>query len=260
MGNICDCLNEKKYSDNPSPRTPLLAGSSHAPTLTRQPSPIGQSARLNKVEKQDFESSLDAIHQIKLSKVSTVSSLDKTFQDHGKLYNDLYTNFIELRKSLNTFKSFFEAETSGIPIISDCLTLLAKRCGQAKLSGNRTKNCVLISYDRREVSQQCQGPPEDVIEIIELYNKINKLIKNILEKSPQVRSSITLVLEEEQKLKREVTKADPDGKLGPEPLKLTSENFQKLHKLPEYINTIEKYTSKTCKEILNGSKPLFEDV
>lgn len=76
----------------------------------------------------------------------------------------------------------------------------------------------------------------------------------------QVRSSITLVLEEEQKLKREVTKADPDGKLGPEPLKLTSENFQRLHKVPEYINTIEKYTSKASKEILNGSKPLFEVV
>ena len=74
-----------------------------------------------------------------------------------------------------------------------------------------------------------------------------------------MKSSVRLVIEQEANLKREVTKADPDGKQGPEPLKNASENFSRLHRLPGYIDTIQKYTTKTFKEIVNGSKVLFED-
>ena len=76
----------------------------------------------------------------------------------------------------------------------------------------------------------------------------------------QVKSSIALILEEEEKLKRDVIKADPDGKQGPEPVRVTNANFSKLHKLPGYIDTIEKYSEKTFKEIANGSAVLFKDV
>lgn len=122
-----------------------------------------------------------------------------------------------------------------------------------------TKNCIQITYDKRDVSEKCLGPAEDVLETLELYNKANNLIRNILAKSPQVQTSIRLILEEEQKLKREVTKADPDGKLGPEPLRKATENFSKLHKLPVFIETIQKYTNKTFKEIASGSRILFEN-
>lgn len=122
-----------------------------------------------------------------------------------------------------------------------------------------TKNCIQITYDKRDVSEKCHGPAEDVIEVIEIYNKANKLIKSILAKCPQVRSSVLLVTEEKEKLKREVMKADPDGKFGPEPLRKTTENFMKLQKLPGHIDIIQKYTSKTFKEIANGSKILFEN-
>lgn len=193
-----------------------------------------------------------------MATIASVPSLDKTFQDHAKLYNDLYSTFVQLRKSLHYFMTQFETEENS-PKIADCLRMLSKRCGDAKLSGSMTKNCIQITYDKRDISEKCQGLPENVLDTLELYNKINNLIKSILAKSPQVRSSISIVLEEEPKLKREVTKADPDGKLGPEPLRMTADNFTKLRKLPVNVDTIQKYTSKTFKEIVNGSKILFEE-
>ncbi|CAL1535310.1 unnamed protein product [Lymnaea stagnalis] len=261
MGNICDCDKNGQDNNGVNPRTPLLSGNSHHTPITREPSgtATGQSARSYKPEKSELISSLEELSLISLARIQSVPSLDKTFQDHGKLYNDLYSNFVDLRKCLNEFKAKFEADTAGIPTITECLKLLAKQCGNARLIGSRTKNCIQITYDKRYVSQNCEGQPEEVLETLELYNKANKLIKNLLDKAPQVKSSITLVLEEEHKLKREVTKADPDGKLGPEPLKLTSQNFIKLHKIPTSIDTINNYTSKAFKEIVSGSKILFED-
>ncbi|GFO09918.1 hypothetical protein PoB_003642300 [Plakobranchus ocellatus] len=264
MGNLCDCFNTEK--DGPTPKTPLLtAAQPPAVTVTspvkESPPPAAQSARLHKPETahDDFLTSLEEISQIEMKAVSTVPSLDKTFQDHAKLYNDLYTNFTELRQCLHNFKASFEKETAGIPTIFECLKLLAKRCGGATLTGSRSKNCIQIDCDRREVSEKCEGPAEDVLEIIETYNRANRLIRSLQDKGPQVRSSVRLVLEQEATLKKEVTKADPDGKMGPEPLKAASENFSRLHRLPAYIDTIQKYTAKTFKEIANGSRVLFEE-
>ncbi|RUS78267.1 hypothetical protein EGW08_013958 [Elysia chlorotica] len=265
MGNICDCF---KTEDGPTPKTPLLT-SAQPPAVTSQPLkdpqasalPRGQSARQHKPEvvENEFMSSLEEIGQVEMKSVTTVPSLEKTFQDHAKIYNDLYTTFTELRQCLHNFKATYEKETAGIPTIFECLKLLAKQCGGAKLSGTRTKNCIQIECDRREVSEKCGVPAEDVLDAIETYNRTNRLIRSLLDKAPQVKSSVRLVLEQESTLKREVTKADPDGKQGPEPLRNASENFSRLHRLPGYIDTIQKYTSKTFKEIVNGSKVLFEE-
>ncbi|CAG5117795.1 unnamed protein product [Candidula unifasciata] len=263
MGNCCDCLNPKQDIVAPTAKTPLLSAatqpSSQAPVIS--PGLPARSARQHKPgqEKNELTSSLDALTTVSLSTISTVPSLDKTFQDHAKLYNDLYSTFIDLRKCLHDFKAKFEADTEGIPTIAECLRLLATRCGDTRLSGSMTKNCIQITYDKRNVSEKCLGPPEEVLETLELYNRANNFIKNILARAPQVQTSIRLILDEELKLKREVTKADPDGKLGPNPLRRTTENFSKLHKLPVYIDTIQKYTGRTFKEIANGSRILFEN-
>lgn len=52
------------------------------------------------------------------------------FKDHGKLYNELYSNFKDMRQSLNDFKGKFVQETAGIPVIADCLKVLSARCGK----------------------------------------------------------------------------------------------------------------------------------
>jgi len=257
MGNLCDCICPSAENLGPTQKTPLLADG-NKPVTSQPANP--KSARVHNPNTEDeFMTSLELVTPIELGTVTTVPTLDKSFQDHAKLYNDLYSSFVDLRKCLHQFKTYFEHDTGGIPVLSECLILLNKRCGAAKLRGSRTKNCIQIMYDRKTVSKCCEGQPEDVIDTLELYNTCNKHVKSVMDKSSQVKSSISLILEEEQKLKREVTKADPDGKQGPEPLRVTSKNFSKLHKLPDFIETIHKYTSHTFNEIVNGSKVLFSD-
>jgi len=199
---------------------------------------------------------------VELDTVTTHPAMDKTFKDHAKLYNDLYMTFVELKQILHDFKAKFEYDTNGIPVIADCLVLLNERCGTAQLTGSREKFCIIIQYDRRDVSDQCSPKcePADVLETLELYNTCNRHIRDVMNRAHKVKSSIALILEEEEKLKRDVIKADPDGKQGPEPVRVTNANFSKLHKLPGYIDTIEKYSEKTFKEIANGSAVLFKDV
>lgn len=51
-------------------------------------------------------------------------------QDQGKVFDDTYRQFQELKENLNNFKSHFAAETNGIPVLSKCMELLAARCGK----------------------------------------------------------------------------------------------------------------------------------
>ena len=51
------------------------------------------------------------------------------FQDQGKVFDDTFRQFQELKENLNNFKSHFAAETNGIPVLSKCMELLAARCG-----------------------------------------------------------------------------------------------------------------------------------
>nr|KAG5696889.1 hypothetical protein BaRGS_035299 [Batillaria attramentaria] len=179
-------------------------------------------------------------------------------RDHGKLYNDLYGNFKDLRQSLHDFKAKFLQDTAGIPVMADCLKALSARCGGAKLKATREKRCIQLHYDSREISEQCSGLPEDVLESLELYNKMNRLIKGLLDKAPQVSRSLALVLDDEQKLKREVTKSDLPANEGPDAMRACTDNINRLRKLPVFIETILKYTEKIFREVLDGSKVLLD--
>lgn len=139
----------------------------------------------------------------------------------------------------------------------DCNGLLI--AGGATLTAKREKRCIQLQYDAREVSEKCTGLPEDTLEALELYNKINRQVKSILDKSPQVSRSLELVLEEEHNLKKEVTKADLSNTDGPEALRRCTENINRLRKLPGFIETIQKYTEKSFKEVLEGSKVLLKE-
>ena len=120
-----------------------------------------------------------SLHQLP----SQLAALNKTFQDHAKLYNEQYSNFKEMRQLLNDFKGKFIAETAGIHVMADCLRILAERCGGAELNAKREKCCIQLTYDRRQVSENCTGLPEDTLDALELYNRINRLTKSVLEKN-----------------------------------------------------------------------------
>lgn len=129
--------------------------------------------------------------------------------------------------------------------------------GGAKLTAKREKYCIQLEYNAREISENCSGLPEDVLEALELYNKINRLVKNILEKSPQVSKSLSLVVQDEEHLLREVTKVDLPISQGPDVMRSCAENINHLRKLSGYIDTMQKYSDKVFKEIVEGSKVLL---
>ena len=129
--------------------------------------------------------------------------------------------------------------------------------GGAKLSVKRGKHCIQLEYDAREVSEKCKGLPEDTLEALDLYNKINRLAKSVLDKSPQVSRSLQLVVEDENNLRKEVMRSDLPSSVGPEALRRCTENINRLRRLPGFIETIQKYTEKIFKEILEGSKVLL---
>ncbi|KAK7087244.1 uncharacterized protein [Littorina saxatilis] len=278
MGALCSCFCES--NDEPTHRTPLLTGgqnkpvtSQHVPSyvktssttsqsaVTQPPPPSARQHRPEALKEQDFVTSLDHVAPVSLHQLpAQLAALNKTFQDHAKLYNEQHDHFKQLRQAVNDFKAKFVADTSGIPVMADCLRILADRCGGATLTAKREKRCIQLQYDAREVSEKCTGLPEDTLEALELYNKINRQVKSILDKSPQVSRSLELVLEEEHNLKKEVTKADLSNTDGPEALRRCTENINRLRKLPGFIETIQKYTEKSFKEVLEGSKVLLKEI
>ncbi len=131
--------------------------------------------------------------------------------------------------------------------------------GGATLTVSRTRYSVTIGYDSAEVSRRCKGPAEDTIEALELFNKINKLTKSILEKSPKVKNSVQVILDDEQSLRREISKSDLGGSDEPEAMKICVANINKLRKLPGAIETIQKHSQKQFNDIKESSKCLFEE-
>ncbi|XP_025089398.1 uncharacterized protein LOC112561252 isoform X2 [Pomacea canaliculata] len=261
-----------------TPKTPLLSGAQSKPVVSQNQEvsfaqedhapQSGHSVRQHRPDaiknqefgKGDVVTSVDQLESVTLTQLPPqFPTLNKTFQDHGKLYNELYSNFKDMRQSLNDFKGKFVQETAGIPIIADCLKVLSARCGGAKISAQRQKNCIQLMFDQREVSENCSGLPEDALEPLELYNKVNRLIKGVLDKAPQVNKSLGLVLEDEQNLRKVITKSDLPPKEASEALHACIENISRLRKLPGFIEIIEKYTHKIFLEILEGSKVLLEE-
>ncbi|KAL8571520.1 hypothetical protein ACOMHN_056815 [Nucella lapillus] len=285
MGALCSCCDDPNNETSPllsggAPGKPITS-TQHVPSYSQKqhgvtadpagatpPSvlspPPPESARQNRPpdfeEEKEFLSSLDQVAAATVHQLPPeLSAQNKTFQDHAKLYNELNNHFKELRQSLNDFKAKFLQDTAGIPVLADCLHILAQRCGEAQLKAKReSKHCIQLEYDRREVSEKCTGPPpEDTLEALDLYNRINRLVKAILERAPQVSRSLKIVLDDEHDLKKEVTKCDFPPDQGPDVLRHCSENLTRLRKLPTFIGTIQTYTNRIFKEILEGSKVLL---
>ncbi|ESP04717.1 hypothetical protein LOTGIDRAFT_170554 [Lottia gigantea] len=272
MGGLCSCLgddNQKSYQA-PTPNTPLLANIGSGPGNNTgsdaSKTSGGKSARQHKpIDKEkQFLTSLQQLSPVIVNDLP-IPSLNKTFKynsekiDQAKLFNDLLERFEDLRRTLNDFKQIYEKDTRGIPTLKECMKLLSTNCGEAKITGTRTKYSVILEYDVRDVSDCCHGLPEDTLESLQLYNKANALIRKIMEQTPHVKDSIQLVLDDEEKLRRDVTKENLSASQGPEALKICVRNINSLRSIPSSLETIQKYTDKSFKDLLESSKPFFSD-
>lgn len=141
-----------------------------------------------------------------------------------------------------------------------CNALFNYVTGHAQLSiGRKSKYCIQIDYDAHEVSTESGPRPEVVISALELFNRANKLTKDIMDRAPNVNRSVQLILNDENSLRKEVTKADLGPSAGPEAMKNCVENISKIRKIPSAMETIQRDTQRVFDEILAGSKCLFEN-
>lgn len=255
MGNCCGNEEERQPLVNSRPvgvRSATLSdGSSpiiEAPKSARQHIPV---------EKEEFETSIELISTVQLQTVP-IATIDKTFKDLGKLYNEVIDNFRSLETETHKFKEYFVAETSGIPVLSTCVVILRKRAGNTVINIERkSKNFIEVKFDAKEIAKACEGNPEDVIRPLEHFANACRHIRNVLSHAPQVEQNVKIILQDEDNLKKEIMKADMTTTEIQQGIKIFLDNVSKLRTVAAGTDTIKRDVEKKFKEFSKASEGFF---
>ncbi|KAK3085058.1 hypothetical protein FSP39_023621 [Pinctada imbricata] len=246
----------------PKPNTPLLHGDTSGKTTGYYSAESEtKSARKYKPSediKKEFLSSVDMLSNADMKRLP-IPALDKTFQDQGKVFDDLFKQFQSLKVNLNNFKGYFSEELSGIPEMTKCVELLVQRCGEAKLDVQRRKYSVEVTYDQKEIMRNSSANPQQVLEILDRFNALNRNIQKILERAPEVERSATILLNDEDNMRKEVTKSDLPADQGTEAMRSCMDNIHTLRKINSHLKTITKHTNVYFKEVMEASKAFFKE-
>ncbi|KAL3857109.1 hypothetical protein ACJMK2_011804 [Sinanodonta woodiana] len=262
MGNTCcGCLSSEKdsYSYEYNSRTPLLGAQVSVPESRAATKENVSSARRYRPpeDSRQFESSIEAVTTIETLPVP-VSSVDKTFKDQAKRYNDLVETYSNLRTEIHNFKTYFEEETSGIPVLQDCFRILVRRCGDAKITIDRkSKTLLYVSFNQKDVTEKCTVTPEQALKPLEHYQNACKYAGDVLHHAPHIKDSISIIINDEKAMRREITKADLPGEKGVDAMKAVMSNITNLKQMKVNIDTIQKYADNTFKELLEASRNFF---
>ncbi|CAG2192895.1 unnamed protein product [Mytilus edulis] len=164
-----------------------------------------------------------------------IQSMNKTFQDHEKLYNDISKSYQDMLNELHCFKSAFDKETSGIPEMTKCVRILVHRCGKTSLEVERRKNCV------------------------QHFNSMNKHLEKVLERSHSIQNSINILLKDEESIQRQVTKECLPADQGPGAMYNVKENMRTLEQMLKNIDVIKEKSDAKLKDVIESSKGFFEN-
>ncbi|XP_041348803.1 uncharacterized protein LOC121368231 isoform X2 [Gigantopelta aegis] len=126
MGGLCSCLSpDVEQRQEPSPRTPLLDGTE--PT-TQEVSNIKSVRKQQTAGIKHISTSVEALVPVSCGKIA-LPLLDKTFQDHSKLYNDLLKNFNLLRQTIVDLKILTVEENNVHASLETCIKNIVSMCG-----------------------------------------------------------------------------------------------------------------------------------
>lgn len=266
MGNCCGNEEEERpLLGSGSNRGPIGARSGTlSPTdvpaapsyMTQQP----RSARThNPVDHRDFETSIELISKVDLQQIP-IATMNKTFQDSGRLYNEIVDNFRSLENHIHKFKEHFVEETAGIPILATCVRILRQRCGDAEVTIERkSKNHIDVKFDVGEIRKNSQGDPEKIINSLQHYRDACKQIRNILDHAPQLEKSVSIVLNTEEDLRKDIVKLDLTNEERQKALKAVVENVSKLRSVAAGSDTIKRDVEKKFKEFSKASECFFTE-
>ncbi|KAH3784929.1 uncharacterized protein LOC127842138 [Dreissena polymorpha] len=220
--------------------------------------PSYMSARLQKPSREhEFETSIKLISTVQLQKIP-LPVLDKTFQDVGRLYNEVVGNFRSLETEIRKFKEFFVADTSGIPVLEECVKLLVQRIGKAKITIERkSKTFIEVTYDKQEVSRLCKGEPELSLLPLEHFSRACRHIRDILSHAPTVETNAKILLQDEETLRKEIMKSDLENAEMQLATKAFIDNVSKLRVVAAGTDTIKRDAEKKFNEVSKASKCFF---
>ncbi|OWF48071.1 uncharacterized protein LOC110453577 [Mizuhopecten yessoensis] len=245
--------------DGPTPKTRLLQDESDHHEDRAPPSSARHKYGDQHSQAVEFTTSVDVLRPADMKTVA-LSKLNKTFQDQAKLYDDLLTCFKTVKQDMESFKGYFAAETEGIPELQKCVVILVGRCGDAELVVDRKmKNCIQIEFKSEEILRTCTVDYQQVIPVLDLFNSMNKLMKKILDRAPQVKTTIECLTSDAHEMKKDIMKSDLNSAEGPAAMKACIANISKLDTLKKDVATITKHTERMFKDVLQASQGFFKD-
>ncbi|XP_071180635.1 uncharacterized protein [Mytilus edulis] len=188
-----------------------------------------------------------------------IQSMNKTFQDHEKLYNDISKSYQDMLNELHCFKSAFDKETSGIPEMTKCVRILVHRCGKTSLEVERRKNCVQVIFSEQTLMKNSLKDPQEIISSLQHFNSMNKHLEKVLERSHSIQNSINILLKDEESIQRQVTKECLPAEQGPGAMYNVKENMRTLEQMLKNIDVIKEKSDAKLKDVIESSKGFFEN-
>ena len=128
--------------------------------------------------------------------------------------------------------------------------------GDAELKVTRHRYCIQLEYDVKDVSANATVL-ERATKAVKLYNEANRLCNLILERSSQIKRSVELIVNDEERLRREVLKSNLSNTDAPEAMKICIANVNKLRQIPGAVELIHSHTEKIFSDIKEASKVFF---
>ncbi|KAI0241943.1 hypothetical protein LSAT2_015402 [Lamellibrachia satsuma] len=231
MGNCCfapSCLFSEQ--ERLTVHTPLLKGK-------RQPNDV--------IIEQPMYSSVKANEATGPRRVCfkpvKVAHVDKQLLDHGTLYNDHVQRHVSLREAVRELSEIFpESRGNHETTLVNVFERINNLCGESKavLEVRRTQTyCLHIKYDVERV-------PASVLPALVAFNRVNKLVRELLDKAPPLVMSAELLIRDEKELRRDVLAANLATE-GPACMQNCLNNIDELRRVPGWVRDITTDTVHT---------------
>ncbi|XP_064619669.1 uncharacterized protein LOC135483081 [Lineus longissimus] len=270
MGGICPCFGkepEHTYAPVPSSnseKTPLLASGSYGSTKPRSSATNDAATVASARLKHSADPPNRSFEENDLRPLSVddvgVPNLDKQFQDHVMLFNDYLDKYNQLKATISEMMSTYD-DTGVTPgTLTQIFSMLKGELNEEAQDSlkvvRKFKFCMELKFEAKFVNGYG-------VAILDGFNKANRLVKDLVDKGPTLVQTVTMVVENEEQSKRDVTVyySEPERKeQGPEKLKACLKNIGEMKRVKPAVSFIKKEAHLTFDDLQNGAQVLFKAV
>lgn len=178
-----------------------------------------------------------------------VVSVDRKIEEIFTLFNNHLKKWQYLKSCVTKLSTISNKDEENLP---DTFNFIKRNYQNLHLNLQRKSKFYM------EITLSDSSVPNDLMEVIELFNETNKLIKEIIDNYPLVTSTINTMIEEEKSLRRHVLMASL-GAEGPTCMKNCIDNISDMKRSVSYIDIIEKETTQIFESLKSAASCLFEN-